>query len=496
MNDLAGRPARGVIEVAPSAGAAAAYGSTDQSGTIRFDAIPEWDYFVRGYLPGDPEVDLGTYESPVPSAEKLQWRTAVIPQAIFSAADAKLAVALRAQSVGYVRGVVRAPAGHTSKEYQAFVDGTEGRAARQHYRPSTGEFAAGPFAPGKLRVRVISAASGQDDLVAQEVFVEAGKVTQIELNPLSPVDGNGGGGAAVLGMGGVSELSGRPQRLAGRVVLADGRTPALGARVFYFGARDRQPALQGLVDAAGRIHAHGIWRSSGAVEATEEPGDPPGAIVVATLPGYCGATAQALGKQSAQSLELVLPQPMSLRGKVTVGGAVPPENCSVRVVAACIGRGRLNATFSVNTTAQADGTFELSGLTPGQYELQAALDDIWLSPATPVKIDGGASASFTLAIAAPGGPLLATLVGSDGRPIRHRAVSIDRPEGELTRALWPTEWKTDGAGQVRFPALEAGQHVLRIKGLSETREVTIPPLTEGKPSTVRIELIEKAQQSR
>ncbi len=40
---------------------------------------------------------------------------------------------------------------------------------------------------------------------------------------------------------------------------------------------------------------------------------------------------------------------------------------SFRVVAACRRKGKLNPLLSVEATAQADGTFELRGLTPGTY---------------------------------------------------------------------------------------------------------------------------------
>ena len=66
--------------------------------------------------------------------------------------------------------------------------------------------------------------------------------------------------------------------------------------------------------------------------------------------------------------ETSLPAPVSVRSRVTA--AVQPVAAltfSFRVVAACRRKGKLNPLLSVEATAQADGTFELRGLTPGTY---------------------------------------------------------------------------------------------------------------------------------
>ena len=66
-----------------------------------------------------------------------------------------------------------------------------------------------------------------------------------------------------------------------------------------------------------------------------------------------------------------------VEGRVTLGGRpVDDRNAGLRVVAAHRGRGVLDEVLSLAATAQADGRFELRGLTPGRYAVQATRDGI------------------------------------------------------------------------------------------------------------------------
>ena len=124
--------------------------------------------------------------------------------------------------------------------------------------------------------------------------------------------------------------------VAGKVFMPDGTTPAAFARVFYFSADEDYPAGDGLTDAMGTIHTHGLWRTNAL------PDMPSGAALVATLPGVSGGAVIDLSQSVKGPLAITLPKPMSVRGKVTVTGKSPERlNGELRVLAAIQDRGKL-----------------------------------------------------------------------------------------------------------------------------------------------------------
>jgi hypothetical protein len=454
-----------------------------------------WKYEVRASLAGRPPVDIGEHEAPVPDERRLTGATAVLAEPVASEPNTERRVVLREQPVGYVVGTLRPPAGLAAADFNIYLAGADSRhGARVHYRPSTGEFVAGPFAAGEVRLRVWrwdkSGGSVGGEVGIRDVRVEAGKVVRVELTPAAepprPLAGRGG---MVIGTGGMSVQATGAAGLAGRVLLPGGREPALGAVVTYFEPGRWQPVLGGLTDARGQIRGKGLWyfNNSGS---GEPPDDPPGPVVVALLPGSHGA-ALVPPPEPGKPLEVVLPPALAVRGRVTVGGATPSKLAgSIRILAAYegTGQGRLGGVLSVQTTAQEDGSFELAGLTPGRYAVQAALDDIWLSPPVAVAVTDRPPGDIALAIPAPGGPAVVTVVGPDGTPRPGRPISIDRPDGPLAALLWPGGWTTDGAGRVHVPALEAGRHTLRVTGTGASAEVVIPAPPAGRPAEVQIRL--------
>jgi hypothetical protein len=152
------------------------------------------------------------------------------------------------------------------------------------------------------------------------------------------------------------------------------------------------------------------------------------------------------------------------------------------------GKDRLASVLNVETTAQEDGSFELAGLTPGRYTIQAALDDIWLSPSVAVDVADRPRDPLTLAIPHPGEPAVVKVIGPDGKPVPGRAITIDRPAGPLTTLLWPAQFKTDGAGEARIPALEARRHRVQVKGTDVSAELAMPALPVEKPVEVQLRL--------
>src|SRR5262249_2239674 len=146
--------------------------------------------------------------------------------------------------------------------------------------------------------------------------------------------------------------------------------------------------------------------------------------------------------------------------------------------------------LSIKVNAAADGTFELAGLTPGDYRVQATLDDIWLSASIPLVVTekGMKKQPIRLNMAAPGGPSVVELIDAKGRPAAERRLRLVRPSGPLTDELWPMELSSDGAGIVQIPPLETGKHEITIPGTDIKAKLIVPSLAEssGKSGVLRI----------
>ena len=132
------------------------------------------------------------------------------------------------------------------------------------------------------------------------------------------------------------------------------------------------------------------------------------------------------GRTGAAILEVEPGQPgprnatraRAAEGRVTLGGRpVGGRNARIRVVAAHKGRGLLDAALSLEATAQADGRFDLRGLTPSRYAVQAVADGIWLSRTIELTIDADKDPPpLALDVPEPGAPVTLQIVDREGRP--------------------------------------------------------------------------------
>ena len=156
----------------------------------------------------------------------------------------------------------------------------------------------------------------------------------------------------------------------------------------------------------------------------------------------------------------------------------------MHIVAEYQDKGLLNAALSIETTADAEGNFILAGLTPGRYLVQAALDDIWMSPTTMIHVGDEKPQPLHLAIPAPGAPVQISLIGRDGKPAIGHVVTLDR-SGPLSD-LWPAELRSDGAGLIYLPTMETGLHHLHVDGVIKPVKIDVPPLPAA-PVTVRVQ---------
>ena len=155
------------------------------------------------------------------------------------------------------------------------------------------------------------------------------------------------------------------------------------------------------------------------------------------------------------------------------------------MLAACQGKGKLNDALSLHTTAQADGSFVLAGLTPGAYQVQAAMDGIWLSESIALAVGKQPRKPLVLDVAPPGAAALVKLVDGRGEPVRDAEVAIARPAGPLRARLWPKILRSDGAGQLLLEGLEAGTHTLTIKHTGNPHQIRLPA-APAPPSATRI----------
>jgi hypothetical protein len=514
VQDSNGHPIHATVQIRRFSSLAVS-GTTGEDGVVLFKGLYSGDqagslsdqYFIQIRSSGfanDAASDLGKGDDPLPPPQLLHTRQVFMDQKLLNqrlalSVDKQTSVVIRAERLRYVYGVL-----HSSikPRYGTPLDEWEQQGelvygATLRVLPG-GEYVAGPFLPGLVNIGFWDSSSPH--FVSVPIELDAGpdeplrfdydadkypKPPEVtEKKPEPRVDTQlTTGGESYLGMTGITTRTTGSSHLSGRVFLSDGKTPALGAQVLYYEAGSAQPAFFGLTDALGNLQPRGLWQSSNN-SSTGAPAAPDSPVLVAYLPGACGATIQTSAVHPDEPVHLALPSPISLAGKVTVGGASPSHRPgTIHILAAFQGRGFLNSALSVTTTAQADGRFTLAGLTPGTYLIQASLDEIWLSPPEKVRVVGTTSRTIRLAIGLPGAPIRVKFLDSAGNPVAGKSIMIDRT-GPLA-ALWPEQWTSDNAGVIYIPTLETGRHNLRVLGVAKPVAVDVPHLP-AKPLEIQV----------
>jgi hypothetical protein len=501
--DSAGKPLRAVVEIGwphdPEFS-----GSTDENGRISFQGLRSPgtpSAVVCATLPSERQRNIffDSYRRPddaaIPSEEELRNQYEIFPQPLVLTRNIETKFTMRQERVGYITGQIRGVAGDEIKDVSIVTDPAFNQPYSYGYiRRSTKEYLAGPFRSGPVRL-IVAHKNGKGGETRSFVSAEirAGEVTRLDITaPPSPIGLERSLRIAEYPSNRNSwfpdPVAAARNVLDGKVFLSDGTTLAWGAQVLYFQPGDDEPKIVRTTDVLGNFKPRGTWwmnlpKKAGAVEGPPEP------VVVAFLPGACGAAVVPPPELSDQPMRILLPPAMSLEGQVKVGGTAPSKlDAVVHVMAAYQDKGFLNPLLSVKTTANVDGHFTLAGLTPGTYVVQAALDDIWLSKSQTIHVADETLKPLALDIPSPGAPVVLRLVNSAGKPVIGELVTIERPSGPLTEVLWPHEWTSDGAGVVSIPTLEAGRHQLHAEHSSKPIEVDVPQLPAKGPVEIKITL--------
>ncbi|MEO7719725.1 MAG: carboxypeptidase-like regulatory domain-containing protein [Capsulimonas sp.] len=448
-------------------------GSVDASGEVLFSDLTSGNYSVQAYSNGSTPPNIGKDGDALPSDNALKHVAVLISTKASVSSGDEARVDIHPTPEGYIRGKIADA--DDPKNYNVYINHYEQNPAAVHYDRNTGEFIAGPFPKGEvpLRVQRVTGASGDAQSSGRNwpVTVVPGQVVHVTLKterntPAPPL---------------LTQFS-------PRILLSDGVTPAWGAHIAVFTPDSVDPAIWSQADPAGHLSPRYESRflGMGPAAALKPGGDPTETVVIAWLPGNAGAAILPYSPVSRQ--DIVLPAPISTHGRITVGEeSVSRLNSTFRILAAYQGRGKLNVFLNVDTTAQADGSFDLSGLTPGTYKIQAARDGIWLSETKTVIVGNGALPDLDFDIGAPGAATIVHLRNAQGKPIGVKSVRVARPTGPLTDILWPDTFPVDPAGDVRLEGLEAGPHQISAgdgKGrVRLSKPFAVPAFTESAPMT-------------
>ncbi len=450
-------------------------GSTDTLGVVRFAGLSHGRYTLHGSINGlAPPLVPGRGRMPEDAA--LRNQVAFADQTVEVETAVESHAVVRPQEVGYVRGTLRPPAGRSVAEYR-FFPAYDARVLgpRQQLDAKTGEFVAGPFFAGPVKFQMIRILdSGQvRQAGAETVEVPAGTAVRMDLRPHEdPVSATAPDATArvSLGIGGLRFLNEVPRAAGATAWLADGKTPAFGARGLLLAPGLSQPVASAVSDAAGNLTWRGRWVSSQTMTRDGARATKPRAVV--WLPGRSGAAVVEV--EAGKPIRAILPAPLDAHGTVSLGHRTGAGvNARLRIVAAYQGQGDADAALSLATTADAQGHFILRGLTPGRYEVQAARDGIWLSPSVALAVEAGKPIpELALDIPEPGAPVVVELVDRTGRAVPQRPLTVARPRGPLA-ALWPAALQTDSAGRLTLWGLETGTHSIQIAGEPAPRRLQV-----------------------
>jgi hypothetical protein len=468
-------PLHGVVEVGLLGDTTSMAASLDENGEALLSDVRTTLQPIAVFVDGfeSPLTGLSSQTKELPADDALTNRRLILPIVVAMRQNHREELALHPESVGFVRGKVPGGTIATLKSTEIYTDELAAQSgAHVHLNPQTGEFVAGPFRAGLAHLTLHQYAFSEVHS-SLDVPIRLGAIARADFPvPTSDPPPTSTGDSLLISARGATTLTQGHSPLHGTVFLPDGKTPAHGAQLLYYPANESQPRFAALTDANGIIHPRPLWISRSANENRNPlPNEP---LIVALLPGLCGATLFA--PAADKELVLILPQPLAIKGRITVAGASPAGKPGrIRVFASYEGKEKLNPILSVQTTADADGSFELPGLTPGTYEIQAALDDVWFSESACLDTSSPPSQPITLAIPAPSSQTILKIVNPDGSPRPGVLLHISRPHGPLEKPFSPHEWTADATGTIDVPSLETGPHAVMFENSTVSQSIDLTP---------------------
>lgn len=488
LEDAEGRPTAGYVQLDLHVGNQMRAGSTDEAGSVRFDGEPEMPVEVSGFLKSRPLPSLGFGDEPFADDAEFIGHQEFLNRRVRFVEDVVTQVTLRAVKVGYVRGLVHPAAGRTPADYYIEPMFPHPRPTNR-YNAVTGEFICGPLPLGEATIILQEHGDPAKAMrYERKVEVRHESVARIELNPSTdakPGDQPGTGSEQpLIAVDYLGQLNRNTVwSMHGVVTEADGTTPAWGAQLFSIEPGLGVVAGRGYADTAGRFIMKSVGYTVRMFGDDDYPTPPRVPTFVALQPGSARATIVEITKEMRErEIKVKLPPAIGALGRLTVDGkSIAGRTSTFRIVATHEIRGAVGTLLDVETQPDADGNFELAGLSPGKYFVQASMDGIWLSKPISLTIDAAQPKlpPLDLDIGAPGKPTLVRCIDGRGMPVVGVRAALVLPLGPLAEKLLPSQYQSDGAGAIHLPPLEAGTHVLKIDGHSIDLRFEVAPLGNG-----------------
>ena len=483
LRDALGKPARGVVSIICGT-SPMQIGSTDDHGHIVFPNVIVYDFWrIDGHIYGHDAstVWMGGVDADYTGRARVH-RKEDIRVGIFEQKH----VVLQERPVGFATGRIGVAAGdkignyYLQPEYWISSDFfLDSAISNQCFVDSKGRYVLGCLEPGETELSL--SRNGRRIDATHTALIKPGQVTNVNFSadqpkpttePLDCVQSAGDWEYRTVGEPGT----------ATSVVLADQKTPACGAQVYILGGYGLSPSV-GDADPLGNVN----YNPAGLNTRIASDDIRPRRMMIALLPGTTGAAFLDLPKDAKGLCKIVLPEPLIVTGKLTLGNRpVGKLSSRVRILAEFQGDGGLNDILSVWATPNDNGQFQLIGMTPGTYKVQAMLDNIWLSETRSVVIKNVSPDPIALNIGEPGGPVEIRVTDQAGKAVVGQHVTVDRPDGPFTEQFWPQCFATDGAGLTCIPAIEVGPQIFHIGDQIVTASAF--PADEGKTAVVAVVL--------
>lgn len=492
IEDEQGAPVQGVVSIdwTPSGSYGqqeTRFATTDDQGRVLFERVQSGSHKIKAWVQSmrapkaSWEADDAAFEGQFAFPES----TVDLEQA------GHREVRLRRQQVAYIRGKIIVPEPGEEAERAPLSIRLPGHSSNRElpttlsYSQESQEFCLGPVVPGDRTIWIEQYDKGK------------------QISPMSYTFAAIRPGVHHEDVRYTHHPTRDPKKAAlerhGIVLRPDGKTPAFAARIAAY-----TPGL-GVRQSVAWTNAKGQFRVRAASFPTNQFGatadlevSPPRTAIVAFLPGELGATVAHLSAppegRPEHEVRIVLPPPCTIRGEVTVAGESPTGlPGTISLLARHSGAGKLDDLLSVHLTANADGSYELAGLTPGEYQVQAAIDNIWISGHQSVKVPDGKEWELNLNFDIPklGGLAQYRLIDQSGKPAAHLRLRLLDPKftGPLGTSLRPWPLQTDATGILHLEGFCAGDLQIETQDGAPLKGITIPPIGEPmeEPSAVRID---------